>query len=825
MALNNLTKITSSGLSASENFSVSNVNASGIITASSFSGDGSGLTGIVAAGSGVVVQEEGSTVGTAQTINFIGTGVTATFSGGIASVEITTGSGGGVSDIVDDTTPQLGGNLDLNSKTITGTGGINITGVVTATSFIGNVTGTSSTATNITVADESSDTSCFVLYSTEASGNIAPKTGSNLTFNSSTGTLTASTFVGDGSGLTGIVASGSGVVIKDDGSLVGTAGTIDFGANVSVSPISAGVVTVTASAGTIAGINTLATSYFTHLDVAGVSTFTGSIDANGNLDVDGHTDLDNVTIAGVVTATTLVKSGGTSSQFLKADGTVDSSTYLTSYTETDPVVAAVNGIVKSNGSTISAATAGTDYLAPTGDGSSLTGIGTAFTNVQATWSLGANGTSAYLFTGPGNDGTEDNPDIYLVRGQKYRFTNNSGGAHPFEIRSSAGGSAYSDGVTNNNAASGNIEINVQHDAPARLFYQCSSHSGMVGNIYIVGGSDWRMTDVNTSTDPEIYTDRYVGIGTDNPLMALHVHGAANSADSRIRLSSAEGSGLTIRAQSATENNINADGGEHITFSRGNVESLRINSSGNIGIGTVPQSWSGFRSLQLGGTTSIWSVEGGQAGSSFYSNNIYYDGSNRRYLTSNAASEYIQDASTGNHIFYGVSSGTAGNTLSGYTEVARFTSSGLKLPSGLGIDFSAASGSAAGSSSALLDDYEEGTWTPTAVNYSGTMQVNSASYVKAGNLCYIHAYVGFDGTTDGDDIRIDGLPFTPNGINNNYYLISAHTNGGLEELHLRAQGTTTQMAAVHLSSGNGDAKPSYTALASKFIIFGGCYRTT
>ena len=44
---------------------------------------------------------------------------------------------------------------------------------------------------------------------------------------------------------------------------------------------------------------------------------------------------------------------------------VDSNTYLTSYTETDPVVGAINGIVKANGSgTISAATAGTDYLTP-----------------------------------------------------------------------------------------------------------------------------------------------------------------------------------------------------------------------------------------------------------------------------------------------------------------------------------------------------------------------------------------------------------------------------------------------------------------------------
>ena len=63
------------------------------------------------------------------------------------------------------------------------------------------------------------------------------------------GAVTATSFNGDGSGLTGVVGSGSGVVVQDDGSNVGTAGTINFGSNLSVSAISAGVVTVTASGG------------------------------------------------------------------------------------------------------------------------------------------------------------------------------------------------------------------------------------------------------------------------------------------------------------------------------------------------------------------------------------------------------------------------------------------------------------------------------------------------------------------------------------------------------------------------------------------------
>ena len=60
------------------------------------------------------------------------------------------------------------------------------------------------------------------------------------------GIVTATQFKGDGSALTGVVASGSGIVVKDSGSTVGTAGTINFGTGLSVSTINAGIVTVTA---------------------------------------------------------------------------------------------------------------------------------------------------------------------------------------------------------------------------------------------------------------------------------------------------------------------------------------------------------------------------------------------------------------------------------------------------------------------------------------------------------------------------------------------------------------------------------------------------
>ena len=63
------------------------------------------------------------------------------------------------------------------------------------------------------------------------------------------GIITATKFIGDGSGLIDVTGTGSGVVVKNSGSPVGTAATIDFGANLSVSAVSAGIVTITGGAG------------------------------------------------------------------------------------------------------------------------------------------------------------------------------------------------------------------------------------------------------------------------------------------------------------------------------------------------------------------------------------------------------------------------------------------------------------------------------------------------------------------------------------------------------------------------------------------------
>ena len=121
----------------------------------------------------------------------------------------------------------------------------------------------------------------------------------------------------------------------------------------------------------------------------------------------------------------------------------------------------------------------------TGDGSQLTGI----TSTTAEWTLGANGSSDYTFTGPGVADNSQDPTIYLVRGQTYKFKNRSGG-HPFRIQyefQNTGGTAYNDGIVNNGAGNGDdLYWEVRNDAPDILYYQCTSHQNMSGKIVILG---------------------------------------------------------------------------------------------------------------------------------------------------------------------------------------------------------------------------------------------------------------------------------------------------------------------------------------------------
>ena len=155
----------------------------------------------------------------------------------------------------------------------------------------------------------------------------------------------------------------------------------------------------------------------------------------------------------------------------------------------------------------------------------------------------------------------------------------------------------------------------------------------------------------------------------------------------------------------------------IAFTEGGVESMRIDSSGNLGLGVTPSAWSGFRALQVGGTTSLWSSTSGNS-SSFYTNNGFYNGSNRIYLTNGEASEYIMGQ--GQHIWYTAASGTAGNTIT-FSERMRIDSSG-----NVGI----------GTSSPVTKLELAGTTSSTALKITVTTATTYSQYTNNGGDFYV-----------------------------------------------------------------------------------------
>jgi len=101
------------------------------------------------------------------------------------------------------------------------------------------------------------------------------------------------------------------------------------------------------------------------------------------------------------------------------------------------------------------------------------------------WELNANGASDFTFSGPGFDGTVNDPNLYVYRGATYAFDNTvNGTSHPFRIQETQGlsGLAYTAGQSGSTTSV--LYWTVPMDAPDTLYYQCTAHAAMQGTIVV-----------------------------------------------------------------------------------------------------------------------------------------------------------------------------------------------------------------------------------------------------------------------------------------------------------------------------------------------------
>ena len=255
----------------------------------------------------------------------------------------------------------------------------------------------------------------------------------------------------------------------------------------------------------------------------------------------------------------------------------------------------------------------------------------------------------------------------------------------------------------------------------------------------------------------------------------------------------------------------------VAIAEGGVEALRVDSSGRVGIGTdIPGSY------DSGGRTLVVSENSTLAGMTIRS--------------SNQGAIYFADGLTGNEAYRGrieyshssdsLNFGTAGTgskltlTSAGAVQVANGNL--VFSTSGTGIDFSATSGTG---TSELLDDYEEGTFTPSftgGTSGSGyTRQVGE--YTKVGRLVTFTLTIDGDGGLTGTAtaIEIGGLPFTSRNVPENggaqYTYPGNFDTTNDRRFWLVAQNNTTlSYRSATAANINGNL---VTNVNSQFVLYG------
>ena len=270
------------------------------------------------------------------------------------------------------------------------------------------------------------------------------------------------------------------------------------------------------------------------------------------------------------------------------------------------------------------------------------------------------------------------------------------------------------------------------------FANISDHAGHLINASSTNGAIAFAT--GGSEAMRINSNQDVGIGTSSPSRKLHVSEAVNGdialftntidADLNINLSS----GVTLLSPSTTT----------LAFGTSSTERMRIDSSGNLGIGTS----SPGAPLDVNGVVRVASyIEG-----SFFPYSLTVgSGADATITTLRGGSTASQACSV---VVSGGGAATNPNSVVfnvASNEIGRWTTNGLTFNG----DTAAAN---------ALDDYEEGTFTPTLEFGGGTTAiayvVQLGKYTKVGNkvTCEVAITLSNKGTDTGD-VSITGFPFT------------------------------------------------------------------
>ena len=282
--------------------------------------------------------------------------------------------------------------------------------------------------------------------------------------------------------------------------------------------------------------------------------------------------------------------------------------------------------------------------------------------------------------------------------------------------------------------------------------------------------------------------------------------ATGAADVRLTLGSGGTAGTNnsvhMRADGANLLFMNASGGL-TKFESNGTETLSISSGGEVQI-TNSGSSNGSTVQQL----SLYTDNSGNGDN--FTQRIAYTRANDTSKVFAAIDSVRTGTFNTDLVFSNDDGGVLGEKLrlisTGNVSIAN---GDLVVASGHGIDFSA-TGDATGMTNELLDDYEEGTWTPTyfGASTAGSYSLISteAKYTKIGNT--VHLYVDMKNITQSSAgtglLRIGGLPFTPsNGNEAGSVILEAFSFPSTVEYAVLRTSTLNHLALVGVRNSGVD----------------------
>ena len=271
----------------------------------------------------------------------------------------------------------------------------------------------------------------------------------------------------------------------------------------------------------------------------------------------------------------------------------------------------------------------------------------------------------------------------------------------------------------------------------------------------------------------------VGIGTSSPLSKLHIENTSGNDGIRI-INSTSGEGYIIFGDTG-DSNVGSIAYNHssdaMTFDANNTERMRIDSSGNLLVGqTVGNVYnqSSVTGLKLDGTNgNIQTARANNAslllkryGTDGDISVFYKNGTTVGSIGAHSSGTYLGTADTG---IYFNSGNDSIDPYNPSVPINRDNAISLGAASRRFKDAYLSGGVYLGGTGSAnkLDDYEEGTFTPSFENGTFTYSKQKGYYTKVGNLVTVAITVGWGSRSGSGGLTIQNLPFTPISDSNSY----------------------------------------------------------